>query len=192
MGYRKGELSKEHIVKSATEVILSRGFAASSTSDLASAAGITFGKLTHHFPTKVALFEEALHVLLVHYVEHVLRPLENKSIEPLDRIDQFLDAMLEFYRNMPAPVGCPIGLTASDTTSTTPTMRQGVTAILQRTEKLLQKTFLELNSSKEKARMKAVLFIDTWQGAVLRARSAGDLEEIQRAFAALRLLCTSC
>jgi hypothetical protein len=71
-------------------------------------------------------------------------------------------------------------------------MRQEVTAILQRTEKLLEKTFLELRSSKEKARMKAVLFIDTWQGAVLRARSAGDLAQIQRAFAALRLLSTSC
>jgi AcrR family transcriptional regulator len=56
---RRGEATRERIVKAAVDTFAEKGFQAASTRDIAERAGTDQGLLTYHFPSKDALWRAA-------------------------------------------------------------------------------------------------------------------------------------
>lgn len=186
MGYDKGKLSREKIVQAAGAVVLAKGYAATSIADLSKAAETSAGKLTHHFPTKVDLFEAIFNGMMLRFKGGPLTLLGDTSRSPEGRIDGFFDAMYQLYKIQPDPIGCPVGHAAGDSDGVSTSMRKGAFALLKETEDLFEKAFLDLMYTPSLARAKAIVFVSSWQGAVVVARAGGGIQHIEKVFRSLR------
>jgi AcrR family transcriptional regulator len=186
MGYGKGQISKENIVQAAARVVLAKGYAATSIADLSKAAETSAGKLTHHFPTKMDLFEAVFEAMMSQFKAGPLTLLGDTSHSPQRRIDDFFDAMYQLYKLQPDPIGCPVGHAAGDSEGVSPSMRSAAFNYLKETEKLFERAFLELADTPSLARSKAIAFVSSWQGAVVVARGGGGIQHIDRVFRSLR------
>lgn len=60
MGYKKSEISIQHIIRAATRVLARQGYANTSLLDIANEAGMSKGSIHYHFPTKEALIRDVL------------------------------------------------------------------------------------------------------------------------------------
>ncbi len=189
MAYEKGRLSRQQIIEAVDGVIREKGYARTSVADLAGAAGITLGKLTHHFPTRVAVFEAVFEYITNEYRAGPMSLLANTAIAPLKRVDAFFTAMYKFYASK--PIGCPVGHAVSDVDSVSDTMRDRAAALLAETEQLFRRIFVELGHSPKMVSTLASLTINAWQGAVFMARREGGLEHLEEAFDSLRTLAKS-
>ena len=186
MGYDKGTISKEKIVQAAAGVVLAQGYAATSIADLSKAAHTSAGKLTHHFPTKMDLFEAVFEATTSLFKAGPLTLLGDKSHPPKRRIDDFFDAMYRLYAGLEDPIGCPVGHAAGDSEGVSASMRAKAFDYLKETEKLFEAAFLELGDTPSVARSKGIAFVNAWQGAVVMARGGGGIQHIDRVFRSLR------
>ncbi len=185
MGYDKGKLSRNQIVEAASAVILKKGFDATSLADLSQAAQTSAGKLTHHFPTKSALFEAVFQELMCGYKADPLTLLSDLSHPPRQRIEDFFDAVSSFYEAQCGPIGCPLGHAAGDTEGVSPAMQQEASSFLEETEAAFEKAFLDLGHAAAPARAKAIVFVSAWQGAVVVARAGRGIAYIREVFDSL-------
>ncbi|MEM9668701.1 MAG: TetR/AcrR family transcriptional regulator [Pseudomonadota bacterium] len=94
----------DSILKATKKLILSKGWAAVSMSDIATEADITISSIYQYFPNRSAIIE----ALLARYLDqgrenfHELFPSKPKDFEDLsNRILQLLDAYYQLYRSEP-------------------------------------------------------------------------------------------
>ena len=186
MSYEKGLRSRDDIIQAAAGVVLAKGYGTPSMGDLARAAGTSAGKLTHHFPTKAALFEAVFEELMEHFRAGPLARLGDVSVSPKQRLHGFFQGMLALYRRQPAPIGCLVGHTAENADGVSDSMRQTAYELLRETETCFAKVFRDLGFSRARARTNALLCVSAWQGAVVVARAGGGIKHIQSTFRALQ------
>ncbi|HEY1501931.1 MAG TPA: TetR/AcrR family transcriptional regulator [Acidobacteriaceae bacterium] len=186
MGYDKGKLSREQIIEAGAGVVLAKGYAATTIADLSHAAHTSAGKLTHHFPTKVSLFEVIFGSLMEAMEAGPLATLADNTLSPKKRIHGFLDGMYQLYAKQPNPIGCPLGHAAGDSDGVSPAMKEKALKILQRITSLFDAAFRDLGEAPGMARVKANLFVSAWQGAIVIARAGEGLEHIGRVFRYLK------
>lgn len=185
MGYDKGKLSREQIMEAASVVILEKGFAAISLADLSGAAQTSAGKLTHHFPTKTMLFEAVFRELMLRYKAGPLALLGDASRLPRQRIEDFFGVIYVFYEAQCGPIGCPLGHAAGNAESVSPAIRLEAASFLEETEAAFEKAFRDLGHSPAAARAKAVVYVSSWQGAVVIARAGRGIACIREVFDSL-------
>jgi TetR/AcrR family transcriptional regulator, transcriptional repressor for nem operon len=186
MGYAKGRNSRNAIIEAASAVVLAKGYGTPTMGELAQAAGISAGKLTHHFPTKTDLFEAVFEKLMEQFRAGPLAQLSDHSTSPKQRIRGFFRGMLELYRLQPDPIGCPVGHAAGDAEGISTSMKSAALHLLKETEAHLAKAFRDLGFRRGRADVKAMLYVSAWQGAVVVARAGGGIKQIQDAFEALQ------
>jgi TetR/AcrR family transcriptional regulator, transcriptional repressor for nem operon len=186
MGYDKGKLSREQIIEAGARVVLARGYAATTIADLSHAAHTSGGKLTHHFPTKGSLFEAIFGSLMEGMEAGPLATLADAALSPKKRIHGFLDGMYRLYAKQPNPIGCPLGHAAGDSDGVSAVMKEKALKTLQRITSLFDEAFRDLGDAPGMARVKANLFVNTWQGAIVVARAGEGLEHIGRVFRYLK------
>ena len=174
MGYQKGLESREAIVEAAAGVVLRRGFDATSFSDVCEAIGISRGKLTHHFPTKEALFEAVTEDRFSRFRGRIVAPLLDASLEPQARIAASFDALRAIYLQPGRIAGCYIGHTAMEAASRTPTMYAQLNRLLDDWRSAVTSALVALGRPAGAARRQAFLTISAIQGAVLTARAQPD------------------
>lgn len=186
MGYVKGKFSREEIIKAGAAVVLAKGYAATTMADLSAASHTSAGKLTHHFPTKGSLFEAILESLMAYFEAGPLAALADASRPPKQRIHGFLDGVYQLYAMQQDPIGCPVGHAAGDSDGVSAAMKQRALKFLQLTTSLFEKAFRDLGEPPMIARVKANLFVNSWQGAVVIARAGEGLEHIRKVFRDLK------
>jgi AcrR family transcriptional regulator len=95
----QGEATRSALVACAVALFAEKGFAATSTTDVVSRAGLTRGALYHHFVDKEQLFEAALDAVEGDIFERVLAASASAGDDVGRRlrcgVDAFLDACLE-------------------------------------------------------------------------------------------------
>lgn len=62
-----GNTTRQRILRAAVEVLVTKGFANLTIKDVAQATGIAFGNVTYHYPSKDALIDDMLTLLLDDY-----------------------------------------------------------------------------------------------------------------------------
>ncbi len=96
----EAERTRQAILDSALEVILDKGFSATSMDQIAKQAGLTRGAIYWHFKNKTALFEEILTDWLAPANALVQEHLLNES-PSLVNLETFLVAWLSHIENLP-------------------------------------------------------------------------------------------
>ena len=182
MGYRKGLDSREAILDAAAKIVLERGFDATSFGDVCDAIGISRGKLTHHFPTKEALFEAVTESRFNRFRRRVVEPLRDASRDPQERIRALFDALRTIYTEPERVPGCYIGHTAMDLASRTPAMNEQLNRVLEDWRSAVAGALVEAGRPADVAARQAFLTISAIQGAVLMARAERDKTAIGETF----------
>ncbi|MCK2183020.1 TetR/AcrR family transcriptional regulator [Halomonas getboli] len=94
---QRSRQTQAKIMQATLECILSQGIRATSTVDVARAAGVSRGALVHHYPTKEALMQAALEDLLEREVVSVRDLAERMRQGEMD-VDGLLQALHEHFK----------------------------------------------------------------------------------------------
>jgi TetR/AcrR family transcriptional regulator, transcriptional repressor for nem operon len=174
VGYQKGLESRETIVDAAAAIVLRRGFDATSFGDICEAIGVSRGKLTHHFPTKEALFEAIIESKFERFRRRVIAPLLDATLDPQTRIAASFEAISAIYVDPERVAGCYIGHTAMELASRSPLMSEMLNRLLDDWRSGVIAALVAGGRSVESATRQAFLTISAIQGAVLMARAQPD------------------
>ncbi|WP_158665048.1 TetR/AcrR family transcriptional regulator [Ensifer adhaerens] len=188
MGYDKGLRTRDEILEAAARLVFVRGYAASSFSEITAALGISLGKVTHHFPSKAALFEALFAQAVAHFRDETLPIFEDPDLSPLQRIERVLFRIETFYASQGEIIGCPVGQTMADPLTTTPAMRDLAAGVLTDTERLMAANLVQMGWPPQQAASRAAIVTAAWQGAVLLARGGSGIGGFRRILGHVRLL----
>lgn len=109
---RKGEQTRQEIIRKAAPIFNQRGYVGAALSDLMKATGLEKGGIYRHFSSKEALAAEAF--------DYAWRETLNARIHDLDTISNTVDRLKQLVANFVErrgiiPGGCPLLNTAVDT-----------------------------------------------------------------------------
>lgn len=106
----KGEISRSNILKAANKLFNTKGFNATTISDLVAATGMQKGSLYFHFPGKEAIAREVLAEATDHFMKFLEKSLSGQN--PGASLDNFFRRALDKHAATGFVGGCIFGNTA--------------------------------------------------------------------------------
>lgn len=175
--------TRTKLLDAAEELMLSRGYVATTVDAVCSAAGVTKGSFFHYFKNK----EELGKVLLGRFAERQRDGFLAACAtidDPLDRVYEIIDCAIASTQD-PAMKGCLIGTVAQEISETHPELRQVCQASFQSFAARLGDDLL---AAKERHRPDAEFdaaslgphFLAIAQGSMLLFKATGDRTVMQR------------
>lgn len=186
MAYEKGLRSREEIVSAASRIVFERGYAASSFTDIASGLGVTMGKITHHFPSKTALFEAVFDHAVERFRAETLPIMCDPELAPAERLALVFERLEKFYFHQGEPIGCPVGHTAMDPITTSSAMRKKAMSLIRDMEASMARNLVEMGWPQGEAQRRAAIVTAAWQGAVMLSRAGGGIAYFRAMLAHIR------
>ena len=118
---RKGEQTRQEIIRKAASIFNQRGYDGAALSDLMKATGLEKGGIYRHFSSKEVLAAAAF--------DYAWRETLNARIHDLDTVSNTVDRLKQLVRNFVErrgiiPGGCPLLNTAIDTDDGNPVLRE--------------------------------------------------------------------
>lgn len=128
---------KEEIISIASEIIHSKGYQATSISDILHAAQIGKGQFYHYFSSKYDLGLAVVEDLIQEWDQTLINDIFQSADEPKSKLNKMFDWAINSHAEMEKKSGCPIGNLA-----------------------------IELSEHEEEFRLKINHFFNRWIGAV--------------------------
>lgn len=174
------------ILDSAERLVQVRGFNAFSYADIAKELGITKASLHYHYAGKAELGAE----LVTRYTTRfgaALAEVDVRLVDPRAKLDAFAELYADVLRGERM---CLCGMLAAEYQTLPKTMQDAVLGFFNETEAWLERVLreglkqgaLQLRASPEET---AQMIVGTLEGAMLIARSYGDINRFQAAAAQL-------
>ena len=182
---RKGEQTRQEIIRKAAPIFNQRGYDGAALSDLMRATGLEKGGIYRHFDSKQQLAAEAF--------DHAWKLAMDARFEGTDEISNAVDRLKQIVRNFRdrraglVPGGCPLLNTAIDSDDGNPQLRskarQALSSWLDRLQSIAEEGQRrgEVGSNVDSARL-ATLIVNTLEGGLMVSR-------LQRKDDALDLAC---
>ena len=181
---RKGEQTRQEIIRKAAPIFNQRGYDGAALSDLMRATGLGKGGIYRHFSSKEALAAEAF--------DYAWRETFDSRIHDLDTISDTVDRLKQLVANFVErrgiiPGGCPLLNTAIDTDDGNSVLRERARKALRGWRSYLSSMITAGIKAREirsriDAKKLATLIISSLEGAVMVYR----LERNEEALGAVR------
>ena len=172
--------SRTSLLKTARDLMLKYGYAATSVDDICSKARVTKGSLYHFFATKEEL---GLSVLNAFYEEGVMRVMSGPFAtmnDPNERLLGLFDHLEtigpELWRH-----GCLMGNFACELGESNPPIRRRVASMFEELVNKLVPVFLPIARGRTEAAELADQLLVVVEGAVVMAKAQNDPERIASA-----------
>lgn len=182
---RKGEQTRQEIIRRAAPIFNQRGYDGAALSDLMKATGLEKGGIYRHFSSKEALAAEAF--------DYAWRETLNARINDLGTIPNTVDRLKQLVANFVErrgiiPGGCPLLNTAIDTDDGNPVLRARARKALEGWRGYIVsviRTGIKARQIRAKvdAKKLATLIISSLEGAIMvyrLERTEEALRDIQR------------
>jgi len=178
---------KEQIIDAAVQVLHRQGFNGTGVQDITDAAGVPKGSLYNHFESKEALGVEALERYWQGALDS-LDMLKDAEQAPVERLKSYFRYLNDFARKAKYREGCMIGNLAAEMSDQSSIIQNRLAAILAAWSRGIESCVKEAQAdgsirSDLKAAMIATFLLNSWEGAVLRAkvdRGGGSLEAFEK------------
>jgi TetR/AcrR family transcriptional repressor of nem operon len=136
--------SREKILSTAADLIHTRGFHHTSIQDILEAASVTKSNFYYHFDSKEQLAFEVLGERMRQFYAIAIGPsLENPSLNPVQRIEVFLDNLLAIGRSDFGELGCPFGNLAQEISSIHEPLRESLSMFFGTCAESIEQCFEE-------------------------------------------------
>lgn len=135
---------KEEIISIAREVIYSKGYQATSISDILHAANIGKGQFYHYFSSKYDLGLAVVEGLVQEWDQQLIIDIFQSTLEPAAKLNKMLDRTLTFHTEMVNKSGCPIGNLAIEMSEHDETFCVKIQYIFERWIKAVEVTLDEM------------------------------------------------
>ena len=174
---------REALVDAAFNELWTKGYAATGVASIASAANAPKGSFYNHFASKEAL---AVEVLGRYGQSRRLEMLSDSADSPLQRIRNHVDYLRQDLAAHRYRRGCMLGNFAAEGPVDAPTVTDAVAASLGQWRRAMAGAIRQAQDAGEIARQvnpdaAAQFIVDGWEGAALRAKTAGDSTPIDNA-----------
>jgi TetR/AcrR family transcriptional repressor of nem operon len=165
--------SRQKIISEAAELIHTRGLNHTSIQDVLNAAQVTKSNFYYHFESKEQLAFEVLGERMRQFYAVVLGPsLENPDLDPLQRIQLFLDNVLAIGHSDYGELGCPFGNLAQEISATHEPLRKSLSTFFSNCAEATARCFDEgkqagIFRQELPSRQMAEFFVAQVQGSIL-------------------------
>jgi TetR/AcrR family transcriptional repressor of nem operon len=174
---------REALVDAAFNELHANGYAATGVAAIAAAAQAPKGSFYNHFPSKEAL---AVEVLSRYGQSRRLDMLSDSAASPLQRIRNHVDYLRQDLAVHDYRRGCMLGNFAAEGPVDASAVTDAVAAGLELWRQTLAEAIRQAQDAAEVGRhfdpdAAAQFVVDAWEGAALRAKTAGDRTPIENA-----------
>ncbi len=186
---RKGELTRERIVRRTAPLFNQQGYFGASLADIMRATGLEKGGIYNHFGSKEALALEAFDYAVETVEQHFQRAIDAAD-HAVDKLLAVIEVFSRFAVDPPIPGGCPVMNTAVESDDAQPALRARAQQAFSRWHSSLRRIAVE-GIQRHQVRPDAdpdtlaTVLLSALEGAGVLARLSGDPDHLRRAAAHL-------
>lgn len=171
----KKEASRESLLNKGVDVLMQQGYHGTGLKEILDAVNIPKGSFYNYFDSK----EDFAAKVIQHYVDSfVLRlaaHLQQSETDALAAIQHYFDELIAQVEKNDFKGGCLLGNLMGEVADTSPLCQQSLKVAVNRFRELLQSGLAKAQQqgtvrADKSAEDMADLLINTWQGALLRAK----------------------
>ena len=169
---------REQLIDAGLKTLLRQGFNGSGVQDIADAARVPKGSFYNHFESKEAFAAEALER---YWQAGAVRTavLRDLTVGPVERLRIYFGALFDAAVGPDFEKGCMIGNFSTELPEQSPEIRERLAAIYAAWTRSIESCVREAQNAKRvrvdlPASAVASFLINSWEGAVLRARVERD------------------
>ncbi len=188
---KKGEQTRDRILKCTRQILITRGFYNTSIQDIIRATGVKKGNLYYHFASK----EELGIAVLQDAKDEFFQLLEAafSGSTPLERVNNFLEAILNEQRKRNFVGGCLFGNTALEMSDTNSEFARIINKIFIRWSNILEEHLREAVERGElitdfAPHQLAKLIIAAIEGGIMMSRVSKDEKDLVDCMESLKRL----
>ena len=165
--------SREDIVQAGLKCLVEKGFNAVGVQDITEAAGVPKGSFYNHFESKEALGLEIVERYGANQTRREI--LTDPTVPPLQRLRRHFDRITALFVDSHFTRNCILGGFSAELANQSETIREGLRKLYGQWTKDLEATIAEAQAkgeiaNKTKAAELAAFLLDSYEGALLRAR----------------------
>ncbi|XMB66695.1 TetR/AcrR family transcriptional regulator [Mycoplasmatota bacterium zrk1] len=171
---------KQEIIEKSIGVMFKNGYNGTGVKDITDAAGIPKGSLYNYFENKEDYAKEALN----HYYREInkqnFKILDDKNLNPLDRIKQFYESMIDEFTDLSnCELGCFVGNMTQEMAGISNIIKETTNEIhneiTQKIKNCLIEALEKRDISKNKNLDELSQFItSSWQGSLLGIKATNN------------------
>jgi TetR/AcrR family transcriptional repressor of nem operon len=177
--------ARERLLEHAQDLMLTKGFVATTVDEICKAAGLSKGTFFHYFKNKEELGKATLDRFFRSQLEMVGRGSFRKKADPLERLYGWVDSVIEASKTPMARKGCLVGNFSQELSDTHPEIRSECAQRFSEWTALLKK---ELDEAKARYLSRSSLdtqglaehFIAVLQGSLILAKAKQDFGTVEK------------
>lgn len=177
--------TKTKLIRSGVELFTERGFEGISLSEILGRVSLPKGCFYHHFADKEAYVLEVIAAYDGYFQKKLSRHFQNEERAPLERLKAFVADATEGMRRHKFRRGCLVGNLGQEMGGHTEAIREALARIWKSWEEQVAELLRLAQKRKELTRKAdpdemAAAFWMGWEGAVLRAKTAGSARPLEQ------------
>lgn len=176
--------TKEQLLQASSELMLAKGFTATSIDEICEKAGVTKGGLFHYFESKEDLGRAVLEYFWQSQMRMINEMPFNAMKDPLKRLHGFLDSFAAMAKNPQIRKSCLIGNFAQELSATHPKIRTDCDEKLSKFADMLKQILDDVKGkyavrSSIDTKSLAEHFVALFQGSLILAKAKNDTKVIE-------------
>ena len=183
--------TKQKLLDAAQELMLAKGYTATSVDEICATAGLTKGSFFHYFEGKEDLGKAVAQSFFAGMQETLQSAPFRQKQDPLERVIGFLDFMIDRSRQPKAVRGCLLGTFVQELAETHPKIRVACAGCFEEQAKFLQQDLEEAKAKyAPRARWNAASLahhvMAVGQGAIILAKAKQDRKVFEESLGHLK------
>jgi TetR/AcrR family transcriptional repressor of nem operon len=182
---RREDRSRAALIEHGTQLMLRSGYAGTGLVELLQAAGVPKGSFYNHFGSKEAFGVELVQHYYAWHDRQLASLLDETERSPVERVRSYFERLLQRAVDAsPQTRGCLMGMLALEMAGSSEPLRASVTDAFRRWQARLAELLRQAQVAGELAPEQdpqplAAMLIESWEGALMRARASRDLDALR-------------